>query len=389
MTAAVGAPARASTARESWVLTTGAAVVVAVEFIVIGLGPAMAQDMALTPQQTGWFVTCFALGSTVMGSVAAIVMRGVGSDRAMILALLPFAANLSVPLLRDPAYLYALRFLQGATLPLFIVVASDTLARVTDSDTSAVARIYLGVTRGGLFGVPAGAAIADRFGWATPMVLLGALAAAVALAITRLPRLRIAVRDSPTGEIMTMLRPGVLLHLALSFVQFAAMFCTYAFLGTILLRSGSGGNAMAISLLGFGLAGMAGNALAGYAAGRSVRAAAIGVAVMIAVPALALHGMPLSPVALPLLLAIWGAAHAAAFVICQIRVSRAAPRAPRLAAALNISAANLGIATGSAAGGWALASGGFAALGWAGLGFSLTALTLALVTAIKPMPGAG
>jgi predicted MFS family arabinose efflux permease len=87
--------------------------------------------------------------------------------------------------------------------------------------------------------------------------------------------------------------------------------------------------------------------------------------------------MPLPPAALFSLLLVWGTAHAAAFVVCQIRVTRAAVRAPRLAAAMNISAANLGIALGSALGGWILAASGLVAMGLTGFGLGLVSVVLA------------
>lgn len=373
-------------ASEGWALAFGAAVVVAVEFVVIGLAPAMAEATGLTPQGAGWLVTGFALGSALLGPVAAIATRRLRADRAMMLALLPYAANLLVPLLREPLLIQALRVAQGATLPLFIGVASEVLSRLLGRDDRAIARIYLGVTVGGLLGVPGGVAIAAAAGWAAPLLLLGGLATAAIAAIAALPRLRL--QAAPQAGIGDQLRvaaePAVALHLLLSLLQFAAMFCTYAYLGTILGAAGQDGAAIGGWLLLFGIAGLAGNALAGHAAGRAAGTAAAGVAAVIALPGLVLQGMPLPPLALTPLLAAWGAAHAAGFVICQLRVTRAAARTPRLAAALNISAANLGIALGAAAGGWALSAGGIGALGWAGFGLGLLALGLALATGRQP-----
>lgn len=384
-----GGGARPS-ASEGWALAFGAAVVVAVEFAVIGLAPAMAEAMRLSPQGAGWFVTGFALGSALLGPVAAIATRRLRADRVMVLALLPYAANLLLPILDAPLLVQALRVAQGATLPLYVGVASEVLSRLLGRDDRAIARIYLGVTLGGLIGVPGGAAVAALAGWAAPLLLLGGLAAAAIAAIAALPRLRL--QAAPQAGIGDQLRvaaePAVAAHLLLSLLQFAAMFCTYAYLGAILDGAGQGGAAMGGWLLLFGVAGFAGNGIAGHLAGRSVTAATVAVAALIALPGLALQVMPLPPTALAPLLAVWGAAHAAGFVISQLRVTRAAARTPRLAAALNIAAANLGIALGSAAGGAALAAGGIGALGWAGCGLGLLALGLALAAGRQPRAAA-
>src|SRR5260370_33940337 len=129
-------------------------------------------------------------------------------------------------------------------------------------------------------------------------------------------------------------------------------------LGNIVAEGGEGGAAMPYWLLLFGVAGVAGNVLAGHFTGNFLGASTIITAALIALTGLVLHAVPLAPIALFLLLAIWGAAHAAAFVVSQIRVTRVAPQVPRLAAALNISAANLGIALGTAIGAWTLSVNG-------------------------------
>jgi MFS transporter, DHA1 family, inner membrane transport protein len=155
------------------------------------------------------------------------------------------------------------------------------------------------------------------------------------------------------------------------------MFSMYAFLGTILTEAGQGGAAMPYWLLLFGVAGVAGNVLAGHFTGNFLGASTIITAALIALTGLVLHAVPLAPIALFLLLAIWGTAHAAAFVVSQIRVTRVAPQVPRLAAALNISAANLGIALGTAIGGWTLSVNGLDGLALAGIGLGMLSLGLA------------
>ena len=71
----------------------------------------------------------------------------------------------------------------------------------------------------------------------------------------------------------------------------------------------------------------------------------------------------------------------------QIQVTRAAPAAPRLAAAMNISAANIGIAAGSPLGAWALSTGGHATLGQTGMALAALALGMAFYCArpLRPL----
>lgn len=365
------------------VIAFGAAIVVTVEFVVIGLSPLMAQTLGMPLEASGRFVMWFALGSAAMGPFATLVARRLQSHHALILALLPYAASIAVPWLRDAGPLCALRFVQGATLPLYIGVASDALSRLWGRDDKAVARVYLGVTVGSVLGAPLGVFVAQQAGWPGTFVCLGALAVAAVASIAMQPALRgvPTVDVSVKTQLAAVARRDVFAHLLLSVVHFAAMFSCYAFLGAILRTKVSDENVVGWLLLVFGIGGLAGNLLAGRMTARSTRVLAIATAVVIALAGLAVTRVPhANAAALPLVLALlllWGAAHAASFVVCQLRVVRAAPEAPRLASALNISAANIGIAIGPALGGAALDGGALQELGWTGLGLGLVSMAMA------------
>jgi predicted MFS family arabinose efflux permease len=75
--------------------------------------------------------------------------------------------------------------------------------------------------------------------------------------------------------------------------------------------------------------------------------------------------------------AAWRAAHAAAFLSSQIRVMQSAPSAPAFAAALNISAANIGIAAGAAAGGAIIEQASLTTTGIGGAALAVVAVVLA------------
>jgi predicted MFS family arabinose efflux permease len=98
---------------------------------------------------------------------------------------------------------------------------------------------------------------------------------------------------------------------------------------------------------------------------------------MLAMAAVSLAGGRLM-LLLPLL-AVWGAAHTAAFLLCQVRTMLAAPGAPAFASSLNIAAANVGIAAGAEAGGWVVDVHGIGAIGFGGAALAGLALALAIV----------
>jgi predicted MFS family arabinose efflux permease len=171
-------------------------------------------------------------------------------------------------------------------------------------------------------------------------------------------------------------------HLALSALLFAAMFAAYSYLAAFLETiAGFDGGRIAAALMGFGIAGVLGNWLAGRVVDRRPTAASAGVAalLMLAMAAVSLAGDRLLP--LVALLAVWGAAHTAAFLLCQVRVMLAAPIAPAFASSLNIAACNLGIAAGAEAGGWIVGQHGIGAVGYGGGALAGLALAMALAMA--------
>jgi MFS transporter, DHA1 family, inner membrane transport protein len=164
------------------------------------------------------------------------------------------------------------------------------------------------------------------------------------------------------------------------------MFAAYTYLAALLEAiAGFDGRRIAGALMGFGIAGLLGNWMAGRVADRGATAATAGVAfvLMLAMAAVSLVGGRL--ILLLPLLAVWGAAHTAAFLLCQVRVMLVAPSAPAFASSLNISAGNVGIAAGAVAGGWIVDHYGIGAVGFGGA--ALAASVLAIAVAVQRVGG--
>lgn len=348
-------------------LVFGAAVVVAAEFVVIGLIPAIMADLGLSPAQAGSLITVFALASALLGPplVAATARLPVALVLAM--ALLPFAANLL--LLAAPGFPLALllRVLQGAALPLFMSRAGALLGSGRGTGPG-IALLYTGVTIGGTLAPPAGSFMAGEFGWQLPMAAIGALALAGAAAC--LAGSFYAKPDGTTAPWRLLVRPALRRHLLLSTLAFAAMFTGFSYAGLLLRHAGFDGDGVTLALLAFGAAGLGGNWLAGRLASHALAGTVLS-ALLTVMAMLALGAGP--PVA-GMVILIWGAVHAAGFVFCQVRVMDAAPDAPGFAGSLNIAAANIGIAIGSLTGGKAIEFGGVA-------GAACVAAVLALLAA--------
>lgn len=362
-------------------LVFGAAVVVAAEFVVIGLIPAMIADFGLSPIQAGSLVTVFALASALLGPPLVAATARLPSAPLLAAALLPFAANLL--LLAAPGFALALvlRVLQGAALPLFMSRAGVLLGAGRGTGPG-IALLYIGVTIGGTLAPPAGSLLAAQFGWQVPMAAVGALALVGVIAcLARVPGGQAAQSAAP-WRLLT--RPALRRQLLLSTLAFAAMFTGFSYIGLLLHRAGFDDGRVALALLAFGAAGLGGNWLAGRLAPHALAGTA-GSALLAAGAALAIAAGP-GPYAAALALLAWGAAHAAGFVFCQVRVMDAAPDAAGFAGSLNIAAANIGIAIGSLIGGKAIAFGGVAGAGAAACMLALLAAGIAAASRTRGIP---
>jgi predicted MFS family arabinose efflux permease len=359
-------------------------VVVTTEFVVVSMLPAMASDLKVSLADAGWFVTWFALAAAVLGPPLTMLAGRRDPRHVLVTAAAVFAAgNLAIALVPHYSVVVAVRLLQGCALPAVASVAIIAAARLAGSGREgwAISLVNIGVVAATVLGVPAGAMVADRAGWPASfagLALSGLISAG--LVAVWFPRMELAKQPSMLAEVSLLWRPAFLMHLLLSGVLFTAMFAGYtyvaAFLATVIHLDAA---TIAWALMGFGLAGVFGNWVAGRMVDRDPLAATAWVAsaLLLAMAAVASAGQGLSAL-LVLVIGLWGAAHMAAFVISQVRVMRAAREAPAFAMSLNISVCNLGIGLGATLGGRIVDQYGVGSVGYGGAAVAAAALLIAV-----------
>lgn len=276
--------------------------------------------------------------------------------------------------------------MQGAALPVFIGVGAATISRLSppESRGRSLALANTGFVLGVVFALPAGVALAEGGQWAPSFVVLALLALAGAgLVATLLPRTVEDRHPGRKGASRLLLERRFVTHLALSVAVFAAMFSAYAYLALWLAEiAGLTSEQIALALAGFGIAGLIGNIAAAWIADRApLRATTLAIsALALATLGISLTGQPFARIAL---FVVWGMGHTAAVALCQVRVTLAGRSAPAFAMAMNISAANLGIALGALVGGWIVETWGVNAMGWGTAGLALVAIALVAAVAIR------
>ncbi|HEY4250518.1 MAG TPA: MFS transporter [Roseomonas sp.] len=361
-------------------------IVVAAEFIVVGLLPLVAQDLRIPLAQAGALTGWFAFSAAVAGPFVTLLASRLSPRLILVATLLLYAAtNAVVAVAQDFHLMLLARVIQGAALPGFVSVGAAVVTRLAPPSEQGrgLARANIGFVLGVLLALPAGVALAQGGNWRLPFLALAiASLPMAALVAWRFPAMPGGQAASFAGQLRLLRRPVFLAHLGLSVALFAAMFAAYTYLGAWVEQAlGLPAAGVALALFLFGAAGLAGNGIAGRVADQGpLRASLVAILILVgAVNLAAIAGGSALLAALPL--AIWSIGHTASVTLGQVRVTLAGRDAASFAMTLNISAANLGIALGALGGGWVIDGHGIGAIGLAPIGFAILALPLAILIA--------
>ncbi|MFJ6795203.1 MFS transporter [Streptomyces sp. NPDC091268] len=386
--ASVAPPASPATPAAPWkgwaavcAVALGIFCLITSELLPVGLLTPVGAELGVSDGAAGLMVTVPGL---VAGASAPLVTVGAGRlDRRLLLCALialTAAANLAAALAPSFPVLLAARLLVGVGVGGFWAVAGGLVVRLVPERHvgRATALVFGGVPTASVLGVPAGTLLGELGSWRTAFAAVGGLGlatlAALLLLLPPLPPTRpVALRRLPA-----LLREnrGVRAGVAVTFLVVTGQFAAYTFVRPVLRDvSGVGAGSVGVLLLGYGVAGVAGNFLAGP---RDARRTLLGVSSSLTV-VLGLIAVLPGAVAGTILLLLWGLVYGGVSVSLQTWMTRAAPDAAEAATSLMVAVFNLAIATGAGVGG--LAVDGFSApaapLTGAGL-MCLAALTIAV-----------
>ena len=365
------------------------------EFVLAGLLPDIARDLAVDEATAGWLVSGYAL--SVAAGAVGLTAAATRLDRKRTLAgllVLFIAGNLVSALAGTYGLLLLGRVLSALCHGAFFGIGSVVAAGLVPPHkrAAAIALMFTGLTTANDLGVPLGTLLGQHLGWRSTfwaITAIGVAALAGVLALVPSTRGAADTGGDLRAEVSAFAHPQVWLSLLLTVLGFGGMFGAFTYIAFTL--TGVGGFAAStvpwlLVLCGVGL--FAGNALGGRAADRSVDGsllvvlAALGA--VLAVAALAADSRVATLIWLPLL----GFAGFAAVPALQMRVLAWAGQAPTLASGANIAAFNVGNALGAWLGGLTIAAGlGYTSPLWVGAAMSAAGL-LALAAGRRPVPAA-
>ncbi|QES53144.1 MFS transporter [Streptomyces venezuelae] len=358
------------------------------ELLPVGLLTPVGAALGVSDGTAGLMVTAPGL---VAGFCAPLVTVGAGRlDRRLVLCVLialTAAANLAAALAPDFAVVLAARVFVGVSVGGFWAIAGGLAVRLVPEHQvgRATALVFGGVPTASVLGVPAGTLLGELGGWRTAFAAVGVLGLVTLTALLVLLPPLPATRHITFPELPALLRENraVRAGVVVTFLVVTGQFAAYTFVRPILQEvSGVDPEYISTLLLGYGVAGVAGNFLAGTRdAYRTLLVVSSSLGVVLALIAV----LP-GPAAGTVLLLAWGLAYGGVSVSVQGWMIKAAPEAPEAASSLMVAMFNFAIAAGALCGG--LAVDGFSApaapLGGAAL--MLTAAATVWVTAVRRTP---
>ncbi|MEU2970132.1 MFS transporter [Streptomyces ardesiacus] len=354
------------------------------EFVLVGLLPAIADDVHTDLGTAGLLVTVYALAITLLSPLLTSWLSRYDPRTALSGLMALFAlGNLAVAASPNLLGLMLGRAVAGAAHGTVFALGAPVAASLVPKDRAgrAIALMFLGLTVAMVVGVPAGTAVGTAIGWRATFVIVAVLGLVAALAVWAL------IPSSPGGQGVRLREQLALLShrsLALTYsvtaLGFGATFAVFTYLEPLLTKhAGYTTTGVTWVLVIFGAATVAGNLTGGRLTDHrgavfAIRTALAGLIVSLA----ALMVTQEHPVLAAVNIAAWGVF---AFLISPAVQTHAValasahgPGAEKAASGLNIAAFNAGIAAASFTGGLVLDHGDPARTPWVAIAFALAAL---------------
>ena len=372
-------------ARRPWLAVSAVGLatfsVVTTEMLPVGLLTSIAGSLGTSMGRAGLMISLPALLAALFAPL--VVMAAGGMDRRRILCgllALLVLANLASALAPSLIWLLAARVLVGFCMGGIWAIAGGLAARLVPQASMGLATsiIFGGVAAASVLGVPLGALIGDFAGWRWAFGgMAGFSALVLALHMAVLPALPATGSASLRQFSHQLANRRLQAGLALTLLLVAGHFMSFTFVRPLLLTvSGFDAQWMSALLLAYGIAGIAGNFLAGIIAARRTVPSLTAIAMGLLLAPVLFLSMGDSPTGGGAVLLVWGLAYGGVSVGLMTWMMQAAPRAVEIATALYVGIFNIGIALGSWAGGQLVDGWGLHATLWLSGGLAAAALLL-------------
>ncbi len=368
-------------------LTLSAFAIGTTEFVIVGLIPTIATDLAVSLPSAGLLVSLYALGVAI-GAPVLTALTGRVPRKTLLLALMALFTVGNLLAWQAPGYasLIAARILTGLAHGVFFSIGSTIATGLVPREkaASAIATMFTGLTVALVTGVPLGTFIGQHFGWRATFLAVSALGVVAFIGSALFVPRGLAHRPpaSLAAQARVLAEPRLMLVYAKTAIGYGGTFIPFTFLASILTEvSGFSAGAVGWVMLVYGVSVAIGNIWGGRLADRlgPVPALRIIFALLAAVLLLLQLALPYAWATVAVVL-LWGAVAFGNVPGLQVYVVKQAerytPQAVDVASGLNIAAFNLGIAGAAWAGGLIVAHLGLQHTPWIGALVVLVSLAL-------------
>ncbi|WP_406736598.1 MFS transporter [Thioclava sp. GXIMD4215] len=357
------------------------------EFVIVGLIPEMARDLAVSIPTAGLLVSLYALAIT-LGAPTVTALTGNIPRRALAIGLMVIFTIGNLIAAFAPGYevLLAGRIVTGVAHGVFFSIGATVATSLVDKSKGAraVSLMFAGLTVAMVVGVPFGAFVGQHLGWRAPFLAVSALGVISVLGlVTLLPKdIRHTAPEGLLSQLKLLGRPRLLAMYLVTTFGFGASFVVFTYLTPLMTEvTGVSETTVSLALVAFGVATFLGNLLGGWTSDTlgTERALTIKITGLI-VSLIALPFTAPVPVLMFINLFVWGIFTFAISPIVQSGVvtiaEEEAPNAVGTASGFNIAAFNLGISGASFLGGLIIEKAGVLATPWAAVGSAVIAMVI-------------
>ncbi len=356
-------------------------------FVIAGILKPIADDLQVSIPATGQAMTTYALSTALLVPILLVLTAKLSRKRAMQLSLTLFTlGNVVCALATSLPVLLGGRALMGIGAMFTPLAAGLAVSMVEPARRGkALALVFLGVSLAYVVGLPLGAWLGFQYGWHMPIIAIAVASAIALLAISAL------VPNDITGPVANFDGLGIAMRsaeirstLIVTLLYFIAIFCVFSYIGPVQQTlNPMSTEKLSITLAMFGLAGVAGTLLGGWANDHFGALPTLGVQIGVLIASMIV--LPLTKGNYSLMLIafiVWGIAGFGMMAPQQSRLATASPANAPLLLSLNTSMLYFGTAAGAALGGafvGAAADEGwvsFDQLSWIGLPFAAIAAIL-------------
>ncbi|WP_322097262.1 MFS transporter [Pelagibius sp. Alg239-R121] len=253
-----------------WILSLGMFVIGTTSLSILGVGPAMTRDLAVSPGAAGWLVTAFAATFAVVAPIAQFALGKRYSPRSLIIVgtVILTAALTWAALAAGFSSLLFSRIAAALGSSLIAPTSAAVAVAMTPVGRrgAVLAIVFTGFTLSTVAGVPIMTWLTLMLDWRGAMAAIAVAALLLLLLVLAvLPNETIAVGDGGQDETPSvgLWKPTMVLLATLGML--AAQFTIYSLMGELLGQEFSVSDAgLPAAILLFGIFGVAGNAAAGF-----------------------------------------------------------------------------------------------------------------------------